>query len=269
VSERADSSVGGVAVKQPQQAGRDPDSSPTVRISLVIPARNEAGYLDPLLARLDPGWRRRWGIEVILVDGQSQDGTPQRARPYVDVVLRQEGREPMTIAAARNLGARRAQGSVLWFLNADVRLPEDLDAFLGAALEALRTHELVLVPVAVWPEEATRVDRCLMRLLNAYYRLCNRLGIGNGRGECHFVRREAFEAVGGYRDHLIAGEDFDLFRRLRRRGPIAWLGEWIVYESPRRYRRWGYRRVLTQWVLNSLFILLRGRSFSQRWDPVR
>ncbi|MDW8137289.1 MAG: glycosyltransferase [Bacteroidota bacterium] len=240
-----------------------------VRISLIIPVRDEAAYVEPLLEALDRPWRRRWGLEVIAVDGQSRDGTPDRVRPHVELLLEQDGQEPPTIAAARNAGARRARGAILWFLNADVRLPQDRDGFLAAALKALQRHEAAVAPVEVWPEEAFWQDRLIMRFLDAYYRLANRMGLGTGRGECHFVRRDAFEAVGGYNAALAAGEDFDLLRRLRRRGPIAWLTGWAVYESPRRYRAWGYGRVLGWWLLNSLSILLRGRSFSRSWDPVR
>jgi GT2 family glycosyltransferase len=41
-----------------------------------------------------------------------------------------------------------------------------------------------------------------------------------GRGECHIVRAEPFWRVGGYDERLYAGEDFDLYRRLRRLGRI-------------------------------------------------
>ena len=68
--------------------------------------------------------------------------------------------------------------------------------------------------------------------------------MGMGRGECHIVKRELFERAGGYDESLGAGEDFELYtRRLRKYGKIVICKDLTVYESPRRYRKFGYIRV--------------------------
>ena len=50
---------------------------------------------------------------------------------------------------------------------------------------------------------------------------------------------------------------------------IAFVRSLIVYESPRRYRRYGYMRITLLWLLNGLGVLLFKRSLVHEWKPVR
>ena len=61
---------------------------------------------------------RRRGVEVIVVDGGSSDGTPELARPLADRVIA----APRGRAAQMNAGAAAARGDVLLFLHADTPL---------------------------------------------------------------------------------------------------------------------------------------------------
>jgi hypothetical protein len=78
-----------------------------------------------------------------------------------------------------------------------------------------------------------------------------------------------FRAVGGYRKALAAGEDFDLLARIALRARVRFAPELLVFESPRRFRKFGYLRVLFWWTVNALSVLFRGRSSSDEWEPVR
>jgi hypothetical protein len=90
-----------------------------------------------------------------------------------------------------------------------------------------------------------------------------------GRGECQIVRRKAFEALKGYNAEMAAGEDFDLYRRLRSIGRVRYDHQLLVFESPRRYRKYGYLRVYFDWIRNGLAVLFKHRSFDQVWEEVR
>jgi hypothetical protein len=50
---------------------------------------------------------------------------------------------------------------------------------------------------------------------------------------------------------------------------VKFLDDVVVYESPRRYRRYGYLYVTLSWFLNFLAILLLRRSILSEWRPVR
>ena len=70
--------------------------------------------------------------------------------------------------------------------------------------------------------------------------------------QAHFVRRDIFDELGGYRDWPIL-EDLDFARRLARRGPIALLSPPVV-TSGRRYLRGGpFRTVARNWLILALY----------------
>jgi hypothetical protein len=90
-----------------------------------------------------------------------------------------------------------------------------------------------------------------------------------GRGECHIIRKNIFNEEGGYNENLSAGEDFDLFKRIRKKGDILFTPEILVYESPRRFRRLGYLKVTLLWIKNGFSVYLKNKSFSKIWEQVR
>ena len=244
------------------------------RVSVVIPTLNEEKRLGALLAVFTPERRRRFGLEVVVTDGGSTDGTLGIARRLADRVVVHAGPERQTIAAGRNPGAAAATGRTLLFFNADVRFPDAVDGFL-ADLIAEAEAGAATCRVGVHPSEATWADRLVLETCNVLFYGLNVVGAGMGRGECHAVRRDVFEAVGGYNAAYVAGEDFDLFNRIAqagRRGAsgrIRFLWRWTLYEDPRRYRQAGYARTMWAWFRNSLSITLRRRSYSDEWEPVR
>ena len=113
------------AVLAPAPAGLDG----WPRVSVVIPALNEEANLRRVLPRIP-----RWVYEVLLVDGQSTDGTVELARhllPGIRIV-RQEGRGK---GNALRAGFEAATGDVLVALDADGSTdPEEIPAFVGALL---------------------------------------------------------------------------------------------------------------------------------------
>ncbi len=101
-----------------------------MKLSIVMPVLNEAPGIEAALAALAP-YRAR-GVEVIVVDGGSKDGTAELARPLADRVLTAaRGR-----AAQMNAGAAAATGDVLLFLHADTRLPDHADRLVLDGLRA-------------------------------------------------------------------------------------------------------------------------------------
>ncbi len=240
------------------------------RVSVIVPALQEEELLASTLACFPPTLRERFGIELIVSDGGSTDGTVRIARAAADAVVERNPQCRENIAIGRNHGARAARGDILVFINADVRVAS-AERFFERMLATIARDEIVAATctVRVFPEEERLSDRLFHRFFNDYAYLLNVLGMGMGRGECHVMRRDVFDRIGGYNEALAAGEDYELFVRLRRLGSIAFLKDLTVYESPRRYRRYGYAWIATLWYLNGLWALLFKRSFVQRWKPVR
>lgn len=243
----------------------------TPAISVVIPALQEEKYILRTLRQFTPEIKSRYGCEVIVSDGGSSDRTVALAHGYADVIRMPDGPGRQTISVGRNLGARCASGNILVFLNADT-VVEDPDRFFRSVLDLFGDGKAIVAAtcnVCIYPEEETFADVVFHAFFNYYFWMLNVIGLGMGRGECQVIRRGMFDRVGGYNESLAAGEDFNLFVRLRRMGRIVYLRGVRVIESPRRFRRFGYRKILWLWFVNGISVLFRGKSISGVWEPVR
>lgn len=89
-------------------------------ISIVIPARNEEDNIGRLFESLEDNDFDDY--EVIVVDGDSDDGTREVARKNGARVIKGPGKG---LAAAQNLGWRNAKGDIIWFIDADCELEKD------------------------------------------------------------------------------------------------------------------------------------------------
>jgi glycosyltransferase involved in cell wall biosynthesis len=238
--------------------------------TFVIPTRNEAGYIGGLLRELCQAREEGVSLETVVVDGGSSDSTVEEAMPLADLVIADDPLARASIAHARNIGAARTRGSIIFHTDADVRIPH-LKRLLSDARSGFGDRDLVAltVPVMPYPWESTPRDRLIHWLANAFFRSSLIYGALFARGECQIVRRSAFETVGGYSGEFISGEDCDLFRRLNRIGRISYLPGLRVYHSTRRFRELGYLRVfgvyLREWIWMNLF----RRSFLSEWPVVR
>jgi len=211
-------------------AAADPD-----RISVIIPALNEAASLPHTLAALQ-GLRNR-GHEIILVDGGSSDATVDVSRPLVDTLLQAaRGR-----AVQMRAGAEAASGAVFWFLHADTRVPEHADRLINVALQDPDTH---------WGRFDVQLSerRVSLRLVAALMNIRSRLsGIATG-DQGIFVRCSLYAAVGGV-PPLPLMEDIALSRALRCHGRPAAIRQ-RLRSSPRRWEQHGViRTILLMWGL--------------------
>ena len=238
--------------------------------SIVIPAFNEEKLLPQILEQFPPDLRAAEDAELIVSDGGSGDRTIDIARAHgATVVLHTEARR-QTIAEGRNRGAVAARGQLLVFINADIRI-SDPARFLREArrLAAAPGVAGLTTVVHVFPEEERLSDRLFHLWHNAYVRFLNLIGEGMGRGECQILTAEMFHRVGGYNAAMVAGEDYDLFRRVRKHGRILMLPGVTVFESPRRFRKYGYLHILWGWSRNALAVIFRNKSSSEEWEAVR
>ncbi|MDO9313947.1 MAG: TIGR04283 family arsenosugar biosynthesis glycosyltransferase [Burkholderiaceae bacterium] len=203
-------------------------------LTIVIPTWNEAATIADTLDGLSA--LREAGVEVLVIDGGSDDDTVARCTDGADRVLQ----APRGRAKQLNAGAASARGEALLFLHADTRLPEDAMASIGAALAAGVDWGRFDVEIAgrsvMLPVIAT-----LMNLRSRW------TGIATG-DQAIFVRRALFESAGGFPDQPLM-EDIELSTRLRLRCRPACLRARVV-TSGRRWERHGvWRTILLMWSL--------------------
>jgi rSAM/selenodomain-associated transferase 2 len=217
-------------------------SSPALnRISVIIPALNEAAGIADTLRSLQP--LRARGHEVIVVDGGSTDATVEIARPLADHVIASEpGR-----ARQQNAGAEAAAGEVLLFLHADTLLPDDADERVLDGLTASGRG---------WGRFDVRLSgrRPALRMVERMMSLRSRAtGIATG-DQAIFVRRDWFRRAGGF-PQIPLMEDVALSAALRRIGPPLCLRERVLTSSRRWEERGVLRTILLMWRLRAEFAL--------------
>ncbi len=245
------------------------------RLSLFIPTRNEAKYIGTTLAQFEPFWEK-YDLEIIVSDANSTDGTVEIVQHFAElsnqrVKIVQAGPGKQNIAIGCNLGAAQTKAPLLLRLDADVRIP-DKDHFFGKVFAYFEKDPTLVgasVPIWVYPEEARTSDRIYHILMNTIIRGSFFFKAPLAKGECQLVRRSAFEQIGGYKEHLTAGEDCNLFYRLQDVGRIAFLPKLRIHHSPRRFRQYGYVRLTMIYFREGLWMLLGRKSYLEEWAPVR
>ncbi len=242
-----------------------------MRYSVIIPTLNEEKLLPGLLKSLtENNYKNKFDFEIVISDGGSCDKTIDIACKFTDKIKIHDKKLKQNIAGGRNLGAKQASGDILIFMNGDVRIPDINDFFNYLNSKFINSNYLAMTcKVKVFPEEEIFSDKLFHGFYNTYFRLLNNLGVGMGRGECQVIRKEIFKQAGGYNESLAAGEDFDLFRKIRRQGKILFTTDICVYESPRRFRKLGYSGVSLSWLRNGISVFIRNKSISKEWEQVR
>jgi rSAM/selenodomain-associated transferase 2 len=206
-------------------------SAAMAKLSIIMPVLDEGEGIAAALDALAD--LRSLGSEVIVVDGGSRDATIQRARLRADrVILAPRGR-----ALQMNAGAAKASGDVLLFLHADTRLPADAD---HVVLNGLGRSG------RAWGRFDVKIDgrSWLLSVVGWLMNIRSRLtGIATG-DQAMFVRRDAFQAAGGFAAIPLM-EDIDLSKRLKRASRPLCLRERVITSG----RRWEQEGVLKIMIL--------------------
>ena len=203
-------------------------------LSIIVPALNEEANIEACLKSAQVN-----KVELIVVDGESCDATVRIARELgAEVISCPPGR-----ARQMNRAGRIAHCEVLLFLHGDTILPEGFEANIFDALSDRRVvagafkHKSDLNGPGIWVLEK------LINFRSKYLKL----PFGD---QAIFVRREQFEAIGGYEDLPIA-EDLFLIRKLKTCGRITTLSVEVVTSG----RRWQKLGLLKTTLINQLIIV--------------
>jgi glycosyltransferase involved in cell wall biosynthesis len=238
-------------------------------VSIVIPTLREEEFLERTLKNFD-------GLalphEIIITDGGSTDRTLAIAQAHgaKTVVWDQERRQ--TFGEAKNAGAALASGHYLVFIDADVLIP-DPESFFKTAIAAFESNSKlagITVPLKPFTENHSFVDAFFSAPLNWFYIVSNNVfRSGNSSGEFQMIRTDLFRKLGGFAEHLAAGEDNDMFRRLATLGRTLSFHRLCVRHSLRRPHKLGWLKTYGIWLKNGLSVALRGKAAYKEWSVVR
>ena len=183
----------------------------STRISVVVIGRNEGARLSACLASVMAADRAGHELQLIYVDSDSSDDSIARAQACGARVIGIRPTRP-SAAAGRNAGWRVATGQWVLFLDGDTQLDHD---FLPRALDEIgQASDLA----AIWGHR--RESRPAASIYNRVLDLDWIYPPGDTAfcGGDALFRRAALDAVGGFDDSLIAGEEPELCARLRAAG---------------------------------------------------
>jgi GT2 family glycosyltransferase len=180
-------------------------------VSVVIPVRDGSSSLPALLQSLASQDLADDRYEVIVVDNASRDGTAAVAAAHGARVVS----EPKpNRSGARNAGVRAARSELFAFIDADCRATPQ---WLGALLSCRDRAPLVAGRVAI----ETRPSPNAIERFESRWRFKQEAGVSQGWAATAnlLVRREAFEAIGGFDvTYRHIGEDVDFCLRAGRAG---------------------------------------------------
>jgi len=208
-------------------------------VSVVIPVLNEAETIDACLDQFDPDG----SIEVLVVDGGSEDGTADRVQAHAKARLIRADAQGR--AHQMNQGGREATGRVVLFLHSDCELP---DAWEHDVRQVMDQQDVVggRFRLAIADESLS------FRLIAFFSTLRSRfLGITYG-DQGIFVRKSVFDSVGGFPPRMIF-EDSEFCDQIAKRGRFV-MTKSAVKSSPRRWLAWGiWKTVFRMWYLRLLY----------------
>ena len=191
-------------------------------ISIIIPVLNEAAIIQSTLENL----LSYPDVEIIVVDGGSQDNTLSIARTAgVKTIVVSGGR-----SAQMNAGAKAAKANILLFLHVDTNLPHN---FVELIIQTLKQPKIIAGAFELGIEGE---DRSL-RWIEALVKMRSHLLLLPYGDQAIFITKQVFIEVGGFPQIPIM-EDFELVQRLKRRGKIA-IAPGKVITSGRRWQKLG------------------------------
>lgn len=231
----------------------------SVRVSVVIPALNERGTLEPLLGALAA--QQGVALQVIVADGGSTDGGPAHWPSLGATVIR----APRGRGAQMNAGHRRAQAPWRLFLHADSRLTHPRQ--IADAVAHLSAHD----PRRTAGHWALRFtdrppghDR-LFAFMEAKTR-SGRPGTIHG-DQGLLIHRDFLDAIGGFREDLPFFEDVHLSEAVFQKGRWTLLPG-VLETSARRFTREGVRQ---RYALMGLMMALHAAGqtdFLRQWPAL-
>lgn len=178
------------------------------RVSIILPARNEAEFIRRTLRALEALDYPRDRYEIIVVDNGSTDATVEAATALGATVLMQPD---VRVGELRNRGSQIATGEILAFLDADCLAPA---GWLRSAVDALGDDSVGAVGgICTAPEEGTWVEGAWANRPPAAQQEVAALAASS-----LIIRTSLFNQLNGFDARLHAGEDDDLSRRVREAG---------------------------------------------------
>ena len=197
-------------------------------ISIVLPVRNEEKYISDCVASIFAQDYPADQMEVIFVDGRSEDRTVallrelQKAHPQIQVF----DNPNRTVPYAMNIGIGHSRGEVIVRLDAHAEYPPD---YVRLSVETLLSQDCDNAGGVFVTRGRGFMGSAIAEMLktplgvgNATYRLTEQDGyVDTVPFGC--FRRELFDRIGGFDERMTRNQDNELNFRIRKNGGKIYL----------------------------------------------
>ncbi len=209
--------------------------------TIIIPAHNERGNLIDLVPQLTE-FHKDFPTEIVLaLSSDNSDGSETLASEYPIRCLqcKNKGR-----AVQMNYAANLAKDGILVFLHADVTPPDTFISDISAAVQEGFDAGFF----------SYHFDKKSFFLqINAFFTAKDGIFTGGG-DQCLFIKKEVFDALGGFDEKQVLMEDFEFFRRMKKNNVRYTIIKNDLIVSARKYRNNSYMRInLANFLLVILF----------------
>ncbi|HOI18460.1 MAG TPA: glycosyltransferase [Candidatus Woesearchaeota archaeon] len=214
------------------------DSS--IKISIVIPAKNEEKYIKRLLDSLITQTYKPF--EIIVADASSKDNTIKIAKKYNAIIT--TGGLP---SHGRNQGAKIAKGDYIFFCDADTYLKKD---FIEKCVKQIIKHNSLAgtvynIPIYGFEEKGLnnpfirKYDSLIYFIHNKFLTLTQKTKNPLVTGTFIFVKRQLFLKTSGFDESIIAFEDAEFAKRISKHAKFHAFKNPKIFVSTRRFDKKG------------------------------
>ncbi len=202
-----------------------------LQLSIIIPTHNEAEGITKLLTHLQKIRSQNITSEIIVVDGESTDQTTTlvESRKEVITLNSSKGR-----AKQLNVGARKAEGEIVYFLHADTFPPKGFD-------------EAIIKAVSL--DKQAGSFRMTFNKKTFFFNFWSwftrfKWDIASGGDQSLFITRTLFNQIGGFNEEWVVMEDIEIMSRIKLATNYIKLPQKVI-TSTRKYDKLGAVKLQT------------------------
>ena len=237
-----------------------------MKISLVIPAYNEEKYIGSCLEYAIASCGEKL-FEIIVIDNASTDKTGEIAKSFAGVKVIYEEKKGLT--RARERGFRESQGDIIWYIDADTRMPLGwydtvVKEFSKDKNLACLTGPHVYFDIPKWQQIIVKLFWYFPATI--LYWMVGYMVIGVNFA----IRRDVLVSMNGFDTTIeFYGEDTNIARRAHEFGKVKFMPSFGMPTSGRRLSNLGLWRTFAVYTSNHLSEIFIRKPITKKYVDFR